>query len=64
VKTKQEILAKRMERLEEAVATLIYKAEHWSLTGATMWDMKCRRVELMEAARRYGKAVDALARPL
>lgn len=62
--TKDEIMAKRIGRIEEAVARLIYKAEHWSLTGATMWDMKCRRVELMEAARDYGKAVDAMARPL
>lgn len=51
-----------MERLEEAVAELIYVAEHFSLTGATMYDLKVRRRNLLEAARKYGRAMDSLGR--
>lgn len=62
--SRAEILNKRMERVEGAATNLLYKAEHWTLTGATLWDVKCRRQELLEAARAYGKAIDALARPV
>jgi hypothetical protein len=53
---------KQMERLEESIAELLYRAEQWTVTGATLYDLKGRRQELLEAARRYGRAVDALAR--
>jgi hypothetical protein len=51
-----------MERVEETATELLYRAEHWTLTGMTLHDAKCRRRELLEAARRYGRAMDALAR--
>jgi hypothetical protein len=51
-----------MERLEEAITDLLYQVEHWTHTGWTMHDMKVRRRYLLEAARKYGRAMDALAR--
>jgi hypothetical protein len=53
-----------MERAENAAADLLYVAEHWTTTDATLYDLKCRRRDLMGAARRYGKAMDALSRPI
>jgi hypothetical protein len=53
---------RRMEIVEEAMTELLYRAEHWTTANASMHDIKCRRRELLDAARRYGRAMDALAR--
>jgi hypothetical protein len=53
---------KQMERVENTAAELMYVAEQWTLTGATMWDLKTRRARLLNAARDYGRAMDALGR--
>lgn len=59
---KAQLIAKRMERLEEASADLERQAENWTLTGRTLWDIRNHRVGLREAARTYARAVRALAR--
>lgn len=50
------------ERVEEAAMYLIYVAEQWTCTGATMHDWKVRRRNLLSAAREYGRAMDSLGR--
>lgn len=60
--TAQQRLSKTMERVEETAMHLLYVAEHWSTTGATFYDLQRRRMDLLEAGRRYGNAVRALAR--
>lgn len=62
--TRDEVLTKRMERLERAATELMYQAEQWTLTGATLYDMSVRRRALLDAGRRYGKAAAAMARQL
>ena len=51
-----------LNREREAIATLLYEAEHWSTTGRTFNDLKWSRVRLFEAAYEYAAAVRALAR--
>jgi DNA repair ATPase RecN len=51
-----------MESVEEAATELLYYAEHFSLQNQTMHDWKVRRRNLLEAARKYGRAMDALGR--
>lgn len=53
---------KQCRRVEETAMDVLYYAEQWSTTGATFFDLKRRRESLLEAARRYGRAVDNLAR--
>jgi len=53
---------KAKERLEDAAMDLLYHAEQFSNTGRSMYDMKVLRRCLLESARRYGDAINALAR--
>lgn len=46
-----------VERLEEAVVDLLNAAEHFSLTGLTLWDLRNKRRDLLAKAYRYGRAV-------
>lgn len=61
---KAQILSKRMERVESTAMELLFRAEQWTVTGPTLWDLKVRRTELLSAARTYARAVNALARSL
>jgi hypothetical protein len=61
---KAQILAKRMERVEYTAAELMFRAEQWTVTGPTLWDLQVRRRELLAAGRNYARAVNALTRPL
>lgn len=51
-----------MKRVEEALTELLYYAEYFSTTGASIHDMKIRRRYLLDAARAYGRAMDNLGR--
>lgn len=53
-----------MTRAEDAAMQLLYYAEHWATTGATFYDLKRRRTDLLEAARRYGRAMESVARKI
>ena len=60
--TKAERIRRAMERAEDAATDLLYNAEHWSLTGRSMYDVKVQRRSLLAAARRYGRSMDAITR--
>lgn len=60
--SKSQLLAKRMERVEETSADLERCAENWSAENRSGWDIRCQRVELRMRARTYANAVRALAR--
>ncbi len=60
--TPAEKFARAAERMESAATELLYQAEHWTITGMTLYDMSARRRELLAAARRYGAAVNRLSR--
>jgi hypothetical protein len=60
--TKAERIRRAMDRAEQAMVDLIYQAEHFSLTGRSMHDIKCYRRDLLNAARRYSRAMDAVTR--
>lgn len=53
--------SRSIRALEEAVTELLFRQELWA-PAATAHDRKMMRRDLLEAARRYGRAVDALAR--
>ena len=61
-KSPAEIIAARMARLEEASADLERQAENWTFQNRSLWDIRCHRVELRIAARKYASALRALAR--
>jgi hypothetical protein len=50
------------ERAEDRATDLLYVAEQFSTTGASMHDLKVRRRSLLEAARSYARAMDYLTR--
>lgn len=60
--SKAERVRNAASRAEEHATALLYYAEHWSLTGRSMHDIKCNRRELFAAARKYGRAMDALTK--
>lgn len=60
--TKAERLRRAMDRAEDASTEVLYCAEHWTLTGRSMHDIKCHRRSLLNAARRYARAMDAITR--
>jgi hypothetical protein len=51
--TKGERISRAITRAEEASVELINKAEQWTVTGRTLWDLKVMRQELLKAARTY-----------
>lgn len=59
-------LAKRREtaaaRVECAAADLLFRADRWTLTGRTLFDIRNDRRDLLTAARYYGNAVRLLGR--
>lgn len=60
--TKAERIRRAMDRAEEAATELLYYVEHWTLTNRSMHDIKIHRRYLLSAARRYGRAMDAITR--
>ena len=60
--SKAQQIASRMAAVEEASADLERAAENWALTGRTLWDIRCHRIELREKARAYAAAVRRLGR--
>jgi hypothetical protein len=60
--TPAEKFARAAERMERCATELLYQAEHWTLTGRTLYDLSCSRRELLAAARRYGNSVNRLSR--
>jgi hypothetical protein len=60
--TPQQKFMRAAERMERAATELLYQAEHWTLTGRTLYDLSSQRRELLAAARRYGNSVNRLAR--
>lgn len=57
-----QILDARVRRLEEASADLEREAENWANSDRPSWNIRCERVALRAAARRYANAVRGLAR--
>jgi len=51
-----------IESLEEAVDELLYVAESMKTPAPTEWERRQRRKQLLKVARRYGRAIEALAR--
>lgn len=62
IKSKAERIRDAMSRAEEAAADLLYSAENWSLQNRTMYDVRNHRRDLLRAARRYSRAMDAITR--
>ena len=60
--SKSQLLARRMDRVEEASADLERAAESWTLTNRSLWDIRHDRMVLRKVARAYASAVRALAR--
>jgi len=60
MRSKAKIRREREARVEEAAVDVMYYAEQWSLNGCTFHDLKCRRRNLLAAAREYGAAMRAL----
>lgn len=55
--SKAVILERRAEQLEEAIVEVLYSGDKFTLTGATIYDLRNRRLGLLHAARRYGEAL-------
>jgi hypothetical protein len=52
-----------MERVEEASTELLYIADRWQCGQSwSLYDLKNERRRLLDAARTYARAMDALAR--
>ena len=62
MKTPAQKLNAAIEAAECTACDLINAAECFALTGMTLWDIRCRRAALLEAARNYSAAVRRLAR--
>lgn len=60
--TKAERIRRAMGRAEQAMVEVLREAENWTLTGRSMHDVLCHRRELLGAARRYSRAMDAITR--
>jgi hypothetical protein len=60
--TPGEKFSRAAQRMELCATELLYQAEHWTVTGMTLYDLSARRRELLAAARRYGASVNRLAR--
>jgi hypothetical protein len=61
-KSKADRIRDAMSRAEEAAADLLYSAENWSLQNRTMYDVRNHRRDLLRAARRYSRAMEAITR--
>lgn len=59
--TKAERIRRAMDRAEQAMTDLLSMAERWS-TDRSPHDLKCDRRDLMGAARRYSRSMDAITR--
>jgi len=62
IMTKGERIETAINRAEEAAVDLIREAENWSLQNRSLWDTRVHRKALMEAARNYARAINAVAR--
>lgn len=52
---------KAAESVENTATYLIYAAEQFSNTGLSMYDLMCRRREVLASARKYAAALRRLA---
>jgi len=55
--TKSQLIRRKAQRLEEAVADLLNKAERWALQNRSLYDIRNDRADLLASARRYGEAL-------
>jgi hypothetical protein len=51
-----------LESLESAIADLLNVAERWTTTGATLYDLRTRRAELLAAGRQYAACLARVRR--
>lgn len=58
---KRQRIALAIDRAEEAVVDLIRAAESWGSPGS-LWDQRCHRKTLPEAARHYSRSIEAITR--